>query len=99
MSLSSWLAKTSSGADAEQQLSSAHQNQRTDGQRGRRPWSHVSMFEASNVNQQILGRVGPLSGSFTLFSRVGVSIETIARAAQAVGKRVTFQLFDAESRG
>jgi hypothetical protein len=57
------------------------------------------MFEASNVNQQILGRVGPLSGSFTLFSRVGVSIETIARAAQAVGKRVTFQLFDAESRG
>ena len=57
------------------------------------------MFEASNVNQQIHGRVGPLSGSFTLISRIGVSIETIARAAQAVGKRVTFQLFDAESRG
>jgi hypothetical protein len=33
------------------------------------------------------------------FSRVGVSIETIVRAAKAVGKRVTFQLFDAESRG
>lgn len=30
-------------------------------------------------------------------SHVGVSIETIARAAEAVGKRVTFQIFDAKS--
>ena len=29
-------------------------------------------------------------------SHVGVSIETIARAAKAVGKRVTFQILDAE---
>ena len=31
-------------------------------------------------------------------SHVGVSIETIARAAEAVGKRVTFQILDAETR-
>jgi antitoxin HicB len=30
-------------------------------------------------------------------ARVGVSIETIARAAKAVGKRVTFQVVDAEA--
>ena len=32
-------------------------------------------------------------------AHVGVSIETIARAAKAVGKRVTFQIVDTETAG
>jgi hypothetical protein len=64
-------------------------------------WQIEQAMAAKRITKNVMAK--RLSTSRTQIDRlldpshVGVSIDTIARAAQAVGKRVTFQIFDAET--
>lgn len=63
-------------------------------------WQIEQAMAAKRISKNVMAK--RLSTSRTEIDRlldpshVGVSIETIARAAKAVGKRVTFQILDAE---
>ena len=63
-------------------------------------WQIEQAMAAKRITKNVMAK--RLSTSRTQIDRlldpshVGVSIETIARAAKAVGKRVTFQILDAE---
>ena len=65
-------------------------------------WQIEQAMAAKKITKNIMAK--RLSTSRTQIDRlldpshVGVSIETIARAAKAVGKRVSFQILDAEKK-
>ena len=65
-------------------------------------WHIEQAMAAKKITKNVMAK--RLSTSRTQIDRlldpshVGVSIETIARAAKAVGKRVTFQIVDTETK-